>query len=160
MWQVEGFCRRRAKVNVLPMLSGEAAQSVFDGDYDEIEIRQEWQDGNTLHQLGRGNFSLSHRWIPRKDAQQLMKGINVHHHTGHDDECLSAAARYRKPGRMADQVDRDVTRGGVTHVPLHTGIILVAMPCPGIVRLNDAAQPLSKVTIMLHPIKTHLLPLP
>lgn len=36
------------------MLSGEAAQSVFDGDYDEIEIRQEWQDENTLHEWDEG----------------------------------------------------------------------------------------------------------
>ena len=47
MWQVE-----------LPMLSGEAAQSVFDGDYDEIEIRQEWQDENTLHEWDEGEFQL------------------------------------------------------------------------------------------------------
>ena len=61
----------------LPMLSGEAAQSVFDGDCDEIEIRQEWQDENTLHEWDEGISSLSHRWIPRKDAQQLMSGMNV-----------------------------------------------------------------------------------
>ena len=42
----------------LPMLSGEAAQSVFDGDYDEIEIRQEWQDENTLHEWDEGEFQL------------------------------------------------------------------------------------------------------
>ena len=48
MWQVE----------CLPMLSGEAAQSVFDGDYDEIEIRQEWQDENTLHEWDEGEFQL------------------------------------------------------------------------------------------------------
>lgn len=41
----------------LPMLSGEAAQSVFDGDYDEIEIRQEWQEENTLHEWDEGEFS-------------------------------------------------------------------------------------------------------
>ncbi|MDI5166122.1 hypothetical protein MJL22_28765, partial [Salmonella enterica subsp. enterica serovar Montevideo] len=40
----------------LPMLSGEAAQSVFDGDYDEIEIRQEWQEENTLHEWDEGEF--------------------------------------------------------------------------------------------------------
>ena len=42
----------------LPMLSGEAAQSVFDGDYDEIEIRQEWQEENTLHEWDEGEFQL------------------------------------------------------------------------------------------------------
>lgn len=52
------FCRRREEGECLPMLSGEAAQSVFDGDYDEIEIRQEWQDENTLHEWDEGEFQL------------------------------------------------------------------------------------------------------
>ncbi|MCN3791838.1 secY/secA suppressor protein [Escherichia coli] len=29
-----------------------------DGDYDEIEIRQEWQDENTLHEWDEGEFQL------------------------------------------------------------------------------------------------------
>lgn len=82
MWQVEFFADEGEEGECLPMLSGEAAQSVFDGDYDEIEIRQEWQDENTLHEWTRGNFSLSHRWIPRKDALQLMSGMNVNHSYG------------------------------------------------------------------------------
>ena len=83
MWQVEFFADEGEEGECLPMLSGEAAQSVFDGDYDEIEIRQEWQDENTLHEWDDGgNFSLSHRWIPRKDAQQLMSGMNVNHSYG------------------------------------------------------------------------------
>ena len=69
MWQVEFFADEGEEGECLPMLSGEAAQSVFDGDYDEM-------NGT------RGNFSLSHRWIPRKDAQQLMSGMNVNHSYG------------------------------------------------------------------------------
>ncbi|MGS9149849.1 MysB family protein, partial [Salmonella enterica subsp. enterica serovar Infantis] len=42
----------------LPMLSGEAAQRVFDGDYDEIEIRQECQEENTLHECDEGEFQI------------------------------------------------------------------------------------------------------
>ncbi|MED5738206.1 secY/secA suppressor protein, partial [Enterobacter ludwigii] len=42
----------------LPMLSGEAVQSVFDVDYDEIEIRQEWQEENTLHEWDEVEFQL------------------------------------------------------------------------------------------------------
>ncbi len=68
------------KVKCLPMLSGEAAQSVFDGDYDEIEIRQEWQDENTLHEWDEGEFQLE----PPLDTEgrndlQLMSGMNVNH---------------------------------------------------------------------------------
>lgn len=40
MWQVEFFADEGEDGECLPMLSGEAAQSVFDGDYDEIEIRR------------------------------------------------------------------------------------------------------------------------
>lgn len=82
MWQVEFFADEGEEGECLPMLSGEAAQSVFDGDYDEIEIRQEWQEENTLHEWDEGSFNLSHRWIPRKDAQQLMSGMNVNHSYG------------------------------------------------------------------------------
>lgn len=63
------------------MLSGEAAQSVFDGDYDEIEIRQSGR--KRIHYMnGTRGISASHRWIPRKDAQQLMSGMNVNHSYG------------------------------------------------------------------------------
>lgn len=58
MWQVEFFADEGEEGECLPMLSGEAAQSVFDGDYDEIEIRQEWQDENTLHEWDEGEFQL------------------------------------------------------------------------------------------------------
>ena len=42
----------------LPVLSGQAAQSGFDGDYDEIELRQEWLEENTLHEWDEGEFQL------------------------------------------------------------------------------------------------------
>ncbi|EER0622704.1 secY/secA suppressor protein [Escherichia coli] len=58
MWQVEFFADEGEEGECLPMLSGEAAQSVFDGDYDEIEIRQEWQEENTLHEWDEGEFQL------------------------------------------------------------------------------------------------------
>lgn len=59
MWQAEFFADEdESEGECLPMLSGEAAQSVFDGDYDEIEIRQEWQEENTLHEWDEGEFQL------------------------------------------------------------------------------------------------------
>lgn len=58
MWQVEFFADEGEEGECLPMLSGEAAQSVFDGDYDEIEIRQEWQEENTLHEWDEGECQL------------------------------------------------------------------------------------------------------
>ena len=59
MWQAEFFADEDdVDGECLPMLSGEAAQSVFDGDYDEIEIRQEWEEENTLHEWDEGEFQL------------------------------------------------------------------------------------------------------
>ena len=59
MWQAEIFADEDdVDGECLPILSGEAAQSVFDGDYDEIEIRQEWQEENTLHEWDEGEFQL------------------------------------------------------------------------------------------------------
>ena len=38
MWQAEFFATDEEEGECLPMLSGVAAQSVFDGDFDEIEL--------------------------------------------------------------------------------------------------------------------------
>ena len=57
-WRAEFFASEDEEVECLAMLSGEAAQSVFDGDYDEIELRQEWVEENTLHEWDEGEFQL------------------------------------------------------------------------------------------------------
>jgi acidic protein MsyB len=58
MWQAEFYADDSEGGEGLPMLSGEAAQSVFDGDYEEIELRQEWLEENTLHEWDEGEFQL------------------------------------------------------------------------------------------------------
>lgn len=58
MWQAEFLAEESDDGECLPVLFGEAAQSVFDGDYDEIELRQEWQEENTLHEWDEGEFQL------------------------------------------------------------------------------------------------------
>ena len=58
MWQAEFFAEEDEEGECVPMLSGEAAQSVFDGDFDEIELRQEWVEENTLHEWDEGEFQL------------------------------------------------------------------------------------------------------
>jgi len=58
MWQAEFFADEEDMGDCLPVLSGAAAQSVFDGDYDEIELRQEWLEENTLHEWDEGEFQL------------------------------------------------------------------------------------------------------
>lgn len=57
-WRAEFFADEEEPGECLPLLSGEAAQSVFDGDFDEIEISQEWQEENTLHEWDEGEFQL------------------------------------------------------------------------------------------------------
>lgn len=58
MWQAEFFADESGDGECLPVLSGDAAQSVFDGDYDEIELSQEWMEENTLHEWDEGEFQL------------------------------------------------------------------------------------------------------
>ena len=58
MWQAEFFADEGEEGECLPVLSGEGAQAVFDGDYDEIELRQEWLEENTLHEWDEGEFQL------------------------------------------------------------------------------------------------------
>ena len=42
----------------LPYRTGEAAQAIFDADFDEVELRQEWLAENTLHEWDDGEFQL------------------------------------------------------------------------------------------------------
>ncbi|MBK0003204.1 secY/secA suppressor protein [Erwinia sp. S43] len=58
MWQVEFFTNEGDEGECLPLRSGEAAQAIFDGDFDEIELRQEWLAENTLHEWDEGEFQL------------------------------------------------------------------------------------------------------
>ena len=58
MWQAEFFAEDDDEGECLQMLSGEAAQSVFDGDFDETELMQEWIEENTLHEWDEGEFQL------------------------------------------------------------------------------------------------------
>ena len=58
MWQVEFLADEGEDGECLPLLTGEAAQSVFDGDFDEIELRQEWLEENTLHEWDEGEYQL------------------------------------------------------------------------------------------------------
>ncbi len=77
MWQVEFFADEGEEGECLPMLSGEAAQSVFDGDYDEIEIRQEWQEENTLHEWDEGEFQLEPPLDTEEGRAALMNPLMI-----------------------------------------------------------------------------------
>ncbi len=78
MWQVEFFADEGEDGECLPMLSGEAAQSVFDGDYDEIEIRQNGRK-RILCMNGMRKFQLEPRLIPRKAVLRQTNGMSVNY---------------------------------------------------------------------------------
>ncbi len=58
VWQAEFFTDESDDGECLALRSGEAAQAIFDGDFDEIELRQEWLPENTLHEWDEGEFQL------------------------------------------------------------------------------------------------------
>ncbi len=63
MWQAEFFEEEDESGEYLPIRSGEAAQAIF---YD-IELRQEWQAENTLHEWDEGEFQLE----PPLDSEEV-----------------------------------------------------------------------------------------
>ncbi|KGT95566.1 secY/secA suppressor protein [Erwinia typographi] len=58
MWQAEFFANEGDEGECLSLRGGEAAQAIFDDDFDEIELRQEWLPENTLHEWDDGEFQL------------------------------------------------------------------------------------------------------
>lgn len=58
MWQAEFFTNEGDEGECLSLRGGEAAQAIFDDDFDEVELRQEWLPENTLHEWDEGEFQL------------------------------------------------------------------------------------------------------
>ena len=65
---------KAVKANAYRCVSGEAAQAIFDGDFDEIEIRQEWLPENTLHEWDEGEFQLEPPMDTEEGKRQRMNG--------------------------------------------------------------------------------------
>ena len=76
-WQAEFFADEDEQGECLPVLSGQAAQSVFDGDYDEIELRQEWLEETRCTNGMKASFSLNPLSIPRRARLPPMNGMNA-----------------------------------------------------------------------------------
>lgn len=75
----EFFASEDEEGECLAMLSGEAAQSVFDGDYDEIELRQNgWKKIRYTNGM-KASFSWSLPWIPKRGRPQPMSGTSVNY---------------------------------------------------------------------------------
>ncbi|TKI07682.1 MysB family protein [Martelella alba] len=56
LWEAEFLADENEAADALPFRTGEAAQAIFDGDYDESELRREWLEENTLHEWDEGDF--------------------------------------------------------------------------------------------------------
>ncbi len=59
MWQAEFDDNQDKQGECLPLYFDEAAQAIWEGDYDEDEILAEWLPENTLHEWDEGEFQLS-----------------------------------------------------------------------------------------------------
>ncbi len=71
------FADEEDRGDCLSILNGSAAQSIFDGDDDEIEICHEWLEENTLHEWDEGEFQLFLPWILKRAKAVLMSGTIV-----------------------------------------------------------------------------------
>ncbi|MFT4464572.1 MAG: MysB family protein [Sodalis sp. (in: enterobacteria)] len=56
MWEAEFQAEENDATETMSFRTGEAAQAIFDGDYDETELRLEWQEENTLHEWDEGEY--------------------------------------------------------------------------------------------------------
>ena len=56
MWEAEFLADENEAADAMPFRTGEAAQAIFDGDFDETELRMEWQEENTLHEWDEGDY--------------------------------------------------------------------------------------------------------
>lgn len=158
MWQAEFFADEdEGEGECLPMLSGEAAQSVFDGDYDEIEIRQEWQEENTLHEWDEGEFQLEPPWIPKRVRPRPMNGMS-------DSLLVRSVVNVEreqqgiKHQRKWQVKDGDVAPRGVPDIPLHARIVLVSVPLPWDSSANNTAASAQQAHHDYHCQYSHLIP--
>lgn len=58
MWEAEFSDGPGEETEGLSFLSGEAAQAVFDDDFDKQELLEEWQPENTLYEWDEGEYQL------------------------------------------------------------------------------------------------------
>ncbi|TBL54107.1 secY/secA suppressor protein [Obesumbacterium proteus] len=56
MWLAEFHATEDEGGDGVPLFNGEAAQAIFDNDYDEVEIREEWITENTLYEWDEDDF--------------------------------------------------------------------------------------------------------
>ena len=58
LWEAEFSAEEGEETEGLSFLSGQAAQAVFDDDFDKQELLEEWQDENTLYEWDEGEYQF------------------------------------------------------------------------------------------------------
>ncbi|TCV98230.1 MysB family protein [Biostraticola tofi] len=66
MWEAEFLADENEAPETFPFRTGEAAQAIFDGDFDESELRLEWLEENTLHEWDEGEY----QYEPSLDTEE------------------------------------------------------------------------------------------
>ncbi|MBT0721162.1 secY/secA suppressor protein [Tatumella sp. TA1] len=72
MWQAEFSDQNTEPSECLPLYFDEAAQAIWDNEYDEEEILAEWLPENTLHEWDEGEFQLA----PPTDTEEGRAAAN------------------------------------------------------------------------------------
>lgn len=77
MWQAEFFANEGDEGECLSLRGGEAAQAIFDDDFDEIELRQEWLPEIRCTSGMTVSFSLSRRRKAKKVKRRQRSGKTI-----------------------------------------------------------------------------------
>lgn len=85
MWRAEFLTEDGDEGEILPAYSGEAAQAIFEGDFDEVELRSEWLPENTLHEWDEGEFQLE----PPADSEEAEAAAEEWEDNNTDSDNLS-----------------------------------------------------------------------
>ncbi|WAT02904.1 MysB family protein [Rouxiella chamberiensis] len=86
MWEAEFGANEGDETEGLSFLSGEAAQAIFDDDFDKQELLEEWQDENTLYEWDEGEYQLQPPLDTEEGAAAAEEWDDEDPYPGRDDE--------------------------------------------------------------------------
>ncbi|MDR3431934.1 MAG: MysB family protein [Rouxiella aceris] len=85
MWEAEFTAEEGEHSEGLSFLSGEAAQAVFEDDFDKQELLEEWQDENTLYEWDEGDYQLEPPLNSEEGAAAAEEWDDEDDYPGRDD---------------------------------------------------------------------------
>lgn len=86
MWEAEFGANEGDETAGLSFLSGEAAQAIFDEDFDKQELLEEWQDENTLYEWDEGEYQHQPPLDTEEGAAAAEEWDDEDPYPGRDDE--------------------------------------------------------------------------